>query len=244
MSRFPRPLTRGVFAQPELEPETGVTPTAHHKNNRVVEDSPDGGQIRMTDRSLAAIGGGPNAANPLLEIADVTMRFGGIVALEAVTFSISQGRIVGLIGPNGAGKTTLFNCLSRLYRPNARRYPSERPLAQPLRAIGHRRPWRRAHFPGPDAVCIDVGTRQRQGRRACARATYSPDRRAVVAAHAARRARVEQTAHSDAGIRRPGPHGGAAGGKSVVGCAQARRAGARVGRSAVACFCSTNRPAG
>jgi branched-chain amino acid transport system ATP-binding protein len=58
---------------------------------------------------------GPTA--PLLEIADVTMRFGGIVALEAVTFSVGKGRIVGLIGPNGAGKTTLFNCLSRLYRP-------------------------------------------------------------------------------------------------------------------------------
>jgi branched-chain amino acid transport system ATP-binding protein len=55
-------------------------------------------------------------AGALLEIADVTMRFGGIVALEAVTFSVRKGRIVGLIGPNGAGKTTLFNCLSRLYR--------------------------------------------------------------------------------------------------------------------------------
>jgi len=53
----------------------------------------------------------------LLEIADVTMRFGGIVALEGVSFAIVGGRIVGLIGPNGAGKTTLFNCLSRLYQP-------------------------------------------------------------------------------------------------------------------------------
>jgi branched-chain amino acid transport system ATP-binding protein len=54
----------------------------------------------------------------LLEIDDVTMRFGGIVALESVTFSVAKSRIVGLIGPNGAGKTTLFNCLSRLYRPD------------------------------------------------------------------------------------------------------------------------------
>ena len=53
----------------------------------------------------------------LLKVADVTMRFGGIVALDGVTFSIASGRIAGLIGPNGAGKTTLFNCLSRLYRP-------------------------------------------------------------------------------------------------------------------------------
>jgi branched-chain amino acid transport system ATP-binding protein len=51
----------------------------------------------------------------LLDVADVTVRFGGITALDKVSFSVQRGRIVGLIGPNGAGKTTLFNCLSRLY---------------------------------------------------------------------------------------------------------------------------------
>ena len=58
------------------------------------------------------------ATAPLLEIAQLTMRFGGIVALENVSFTVNKGRIAGLIGPNGAGKTTLFNCLSRLYRPD------------------------------------------------------------------------------------------------------------------------------
>jgi len=66
---------------------------------------------------MATVGRQHGAIPPLLEITDVTMRFGGIVALEGVTFAVGQGRIVGLIGPNGAGKTTLFNCLSRLYRP-------------------------------------------------------------------------------------------------------------------------------
>src|ERR1700681_3629384 len=54
----------------------------------------------------------------LLEVRDVAVRFGGIVALDGVSFDLGGGQILGLIGPNGAGKTTLFNCLSRLYTPN------------------------------------------------------------------------------------------------------------------------------
>ncbi len=53
----------------------------------------------------------------LLEVNNVSVRFGGIVALSELSFTIDRGTICGLIGPNGAGKTTLFNVVSRIYDP-------------------------------------------------------------------------------------------------------------------------------
>jgi branched-chain amino acid transport system ATP-binding protein len=55
----------------------------------------------------------------LLEVQDVGVRFGGLLALDRLTFSIDAGEICALIGPNGAGKTTLFNVVSRIYEPSA-----------------------------------------------------------------------------------------------------------------------------
>jgi branched-chain amino acid transport system ATP-binding protein len=55
----------------------------------------------------------------LLSLREVGVRFGGIVALDRVSFDVDEGSIVGLIGPNGAGKTTMFNCITRVYRPES-----------------------------------------------------------------------------------------------------------------------------
>ena len=56
---------------------------------------------------------------PLLAVQNVTRRFGGVLALDGVTFEVQPGEIVGLIGPNGAGKTTVFNVMTRLSKPDA-----------------------------------------------------------------------------------------------------------------------------
>jgi branched-chain amino acid transport system ATP-binding protein len=58
----------------------------------------------------------PNG-QPLLDVRDVTLRFGGVTALQGVTFDVNNNELFAIIGPNGAGKTSIFNCLNAVYRP-------------------------------------------------------------------------------------------------------------------------------
>jgi branched-chain amino acid transport system ATP-binding protein len=83
----------------------------------------DAGNGKSMELAEAKARGADNDANTpataLLAIEGLTIRFGGVTALQDVSFEVARGAICGLIGPNGAGKTTLFNCVSRLYDPNA-----------------------------------------------------------------------------------------------------------------------------
>ena len=67
------------------------------------------------DQAAGAVG------EVILQAEDVTMRFGGLTAVDSVNFTVHRGEIMGLIGPNGAGKTTFFNCLTGLYLPTSGR---------------------------------------------------------------------------------------------------------------------------
>jgi len=73
----------------------------------------------------------------LLDVQDIGMRFGGVVALQGLSFTVEEGQMCALIGPNGAGKTTLFNCVSRLYVPQDGRitFAGEDLLAVPAHRI-------------------------------------------------------------------------------------------------------------
>jgi branched-chain amino acid transport system ATP-binding protein len=73
--------------------------------------------------ATAAAGARPqeDGAAPLLRVEDVTVRFGGVVALDGLSFDVPRGSICGLIGPNGAGKTTMFNVVSRVYEAGSGR---------------------------------------------------------------------------------------------------------------------------
>jgi len=85
------------------------------------------------------------SSSVMLEVDGVTMRFGGIVANEAVSFSVREGEIFAIIGPNGAGKTTLFNAITGIYQPTEGH----------VRFLG--RPVRRLFTPGVFSRSVLIG---------------------------------------------------------------------------------------
>ncbi len=83
--------------------------------------SPSDAELPVIDEEMAGLHRDVHAAEGeiLLETTDLSVKFGGLTALDSVSFNIRRGEILGLIGPNGAGKTTCFNAITGVYRPSS-----------------------------------------------------------------------------------------------------------------------------
>ena len=110
---------------------------------------------------------------PLLDVRNVSRRFGGIVAVNDLSFDAQRRKITALIGPNGAGKTTVFNLITRLYRPDAGEiaFDGESLLRTPAHRIvgrGIARTFQNVELFGSMTVLehVLVARRQRRGRSA------------------------------------------------------------------------------
>lgn len=106
------------MSAPDQEPAEGgiVAEIARMTPQERAEHEAAVAEVVAPDRDIAV-----EVGDTLLSMEDVGMRFGGLVALDGVSFDIRRGEILGLIGPNGAGKTTCFNALTGVYRPTSGR---------------------------------------------------------------------------------------------------------------------------
>ena len=94
-----------------------LAPLGQEHHERIARPAAPERWQRRCVRRAAAQQSVPDRSRILLETRDLTMAFGGNVAVNRVNLAIREGEIVGLIGPNGSGKTTLFNCLSKVFEP-------------------------------------------------------------------------------------------------------------------------------
>jgi branched-chain amino acid transport system ATP-binding protein len=103
-------------SQSGVDESTGgiVAELAHMSEQERAAHLAEVAEVVAPDRRI-----GVEIGQTLLEVRDVTLRFGGLVALDSVSFHIKRGEILGLIGPNGAGKTTCFNVMTGVYRPTS-----------------------------------------------------------------------------------------------------------------------------
>ena len=112
---MPEPTNQGPIAdEPIDQPATTTPSTPTTPVDEVTEINPDV-DITPEDIGVPVVAEGER----LLEVDAVTLRFGGVVALDEVSFHINKGEILGLIGPNGAGKTTCFNVMTGVYQPTS-----------------------------------------------------------------------------------------------------------------------------
>ena len=113
-----RTVEGGPGAPPAIdEPGAGLSEVAAvnvEEVNPALADPAVVAEMVATQRDIAT-----EVGAPLLQMRSVTMKFGGLTALDAVDFNIRRGEILGLIGPNGAGKTTCFNAMTGVYRPTS-----------------------------------------------------------------------------------------------------------------------------
>jgi branched-chain amino acid transport system ATP-binding protein len=91
-----------------------VAEVAHMTETQRAEHDAEVAEVVAPDREIQV-----EIGETLLELRDVTLKFGGLTALDSVSFGLRRGEILGLIGPNGAGKTTCFNAMTGVYRPTS-----------------------------------------------------------------------------------------------------------------------------
>jgi branched-chain amino acid transport system ATP-binding protein len=97
------------MSEPHIESPEWEDASARHPVDQPVSTGPAGPPAPVH----------PADPEALLEVDDVSLRFGGVLALDQVSFALRKGEIFGLIGPNGAGKTTCFNAMTGVYRPTS-----------------------------------------------------------------------------------------------------------------------------